>query len=70
MLESSSTGKNREFMVLNTRSRISQHDAAANKANVSQRLKRRLFYGSLSPLLTTVCSDILAIKMIQKIMND
>lgn len=42
--ESSNSGKNRELMVFNPMSRISQHDAAVNEVNVTQRLARRLFY--------------------------
>lgn len=47
MLESNNSGKNIEFMALNLMSRISQHTAAANKADVTYRLVKRLLYGSL-----------------------
>lgn len=56
ILESSNSGKNIEFMVLNLR--ISQHDAGANKANVTYRLVKRLLYGSL-PLCSIFTENII-----------
>lgn len=57
-LESSNSGKNRQLMVLNPMSRISQHAAAANKVNVTQRLIKRLFYGSLSPDMNIIDNSV------------
>lgn len=56
--ESSNSGKNRELMVLNPMSRISQHDAAVNEVNVTQRLARRLFYWSLSPYVNIIDNSV------------
>lgn len=44
--------------VLNSMSKISQHDAAANKANVTSIFVKRLFYGSL-PLYRTFTENII-----------
>lgn len=40
--ESNNSVKNTEFMIPNPISRICQHTAAANKANVTHRLVKRL----------------------------